>query len=242
MTSILIQAGPGWLAVDKPSGMSVHNDPEGKRDAISLVQEALDIDLDLRRQTGWAQGDPMPSPVHRLDKETSGVLLLATSRSVASKLQQAFEQRTTRKIYRAILRGRLAAAEGIWNAPLTDKAEGRKSPAGPANLRKTCLTRFRRLRQNDHLTEIEVELESGRQHQIRRHAALAGHAIVGDLRYGDPKHAERIRRMFGFSRLMLHAMTLEIPRPGEAAGIQLYAPLPTEFDRLFQPVASEEKP
>jgi tRNA pseudouridine65 synthase len=86
-------------------------------------------------------------------------------------------------------------------------------------------------RANAHVTELEIELLSGRQHQIRRHAVLSGHEVIGDRRYGEARYVARIKSIFGFSRLMLHAEVLELR---VASGlVAIHAPAPEEFQVLF---------
>ncbi len=231
----ILALGHGWIAIDKPAGMSVHNDADGS-DAIQIVRTWLESSdpeaLKAATATHWEKAKFPPAPVHRLDRETSGILLLATRRDEATKLQQAMEKRESRKIYRAILRGKLREESGKWHWPLSDKAEGRMNPQGKAADRKDCETRFRVLRANDHLSEIELELITGRQHQIRRHAALAKHAVVGDKRYGDMKHSNLIAKLFGVERMLLHASSLEI-YIGETSYLKVEAPLPDEFSKVF---------
>ena len=240
--------GRGWVAIDKPAGMSVHNDPDSRADAISCTSDLLIADAHLREKTGWAgpSGGFAVSPVHRLDRETSGVLVLATRSETARVLQARFGpelvERSLKKIYRAVVRGEIKPdrRQGEWTFTLTDRAEGRAQPAGKREARKPCRTEYRALRSNKYLTEIEIDLLTGRQHQIRRHAALAGHHVVGDPRYGDPSHATRTEKLFGFSRLMLHAHRLEMTPPGDHGPVVIEAPLPLEFERIFRDVRNQE--
>lgn len=247
----LLSSGHGWLAVDKPTGISVHNDPEGRADAIHLAAEMLAADADLRARTGWTPGQ-LPSPVHRLDRETSGILLLAVDSKVASVLQSAFQQksesqnsntpqsgsdasgRLAQKTYVAVVRGQVTSEKRTWSWPLSDRAEGRDRPQGPSHLRKSSLTEFRIDRANRHLTRIVCELHTGRQHQIRRHAALAKHAIVGDKRYGESRFNRKIEDLYGIHRMFLHAMTLELEVGGKIGAIRLHCPPPPEFDLVFE--------
>jgi tRNA pseudouridine65 synthase len=236
----ILALGHGWIAINKPAGMSVHNDADGS-DAIQIVRVWLESsDPEAQKAvstTGWEKAKFPPAPVHRLDRETSGILILATRRDEAARLQQAMEKRESKKIYRAILRGRLRDERGTWHWPLSDKAEGRMNPQGKAADRKECETRFHVVRANDHLSEIEIELITGRQHQIRRHAALAKHAIVGDKRYGDARHTNLIARLFGVERMLLHAASLEI-YIGDKKHLQVEAPLPLDFLKVFETPAA----
>src|SRR5689334_19879217 len=115
-----------WIAVNKPEGISLHNN----EDPTNLLQ-LLKIQL----------GDKKFYPVHRLDKETSGIQVLALNELWAKDLAAEFENRSVSKIYCGVLRGQLKMAEGIWNQPLTDKAEGRKNPSGVLRERVPCETR-----------------------------------------------------------------------------------------------------
>ena len=212
----IIGEGAGWVAIDKPSGMSTHN--EGGADSVDA----------LTALTRLLNGKPGAlSPVHRLDKETSGVLLFATSRESASRLQTALsEDEKTQKLYRAILRGKLEGS-GTWDFPISDKAEGRENPAGKSADRKQALTRYEVVRASDFLSDVKLEILTGRQHQIRKHSRLAKHGIVGDTRYGEMSHARKMASIYGVSRMMLHAERLHL------LDLDLLAPLPPEFDLFF---------
>ena len=230
-STLVIASGPGWIALDKPAGVSVHNDPEKKADSLAFGHQILTRDPRLATDTKWDGGALFP--VHRLDRETSGVLVLATNKEAASRLQTAIAERRARKIYRAILRGVAGSGgeEGKWTLPLGEKAEGRRNPAGPPGTRKPCETRFHVLRATRHLTEIEVELLTGRQHQIRRHAVLSKHEVLGDHRYGDPKYIGKLEGIYGGElRLMLHAHSIEIEAK---SAVRATAPLPVAFENLF---------
>ena len=231
----ILEAGSGWLVIDKPSGMSVHNDPGN--DVLSKVKDLLLNDSSLAQKCA-RQTEFDPAPVHRLDRETSGALLLATAPKTATILARSFQEpsRAATKEYVAVLYGGGLGSHGVWLDALSDRAEGRVNPAGPSELRKPCETRFRTIEENRHLTRVMVELRTGRQHQIRKHAALAGHAIVGDRRYGEPKSAERITRLFFFDRLFLHAYRLELK--GEIP-LCAEAPVPEEFRHVFLPPRQE---
>lgn len=238
----LLGSGRGWLVFDKPAGLSVHNDPAG--DALSLAQRELEASPELRESTS-AEPDFPPAPVHRLDRETSGCLLFATRRDSARDLALIFQEHANiLKIYRAILYGKpgngVEGSRGEWHHELTDRAEGHRNIAGPKGQQKPCSTRYQILRSNDYFCEVEVELLTGRQHQIRRHAALDGHAVVGETRYAEARHARRIERIYGIGRLMLHAERLELQLPDQTE-IRARAPIPETFAQIFLPAAGAGK-
>lgn len=212
MITILFQ-NDDFIAVDKPAGLSVHNaeDPEN---LLLLLEKQLQLEKLY--------------PVHRLDKETSGVQLLALSQSSAKKLSDEFQGKTIQKNYVAILRGKLEEESGTWLAPLSNKAEGRKNPAGLSKERIPCETRFQVLRRSQYFTFCAFHLITGRRHQIRKHAALAQHEIVGDAIYGTPKYLSKISSLYQNNRLYLHCEKIEV------LGQKIESPIPSSFDLLFQ--------
>jgi len=229
MNSLILDSGKGWIAIDKPTGLPSHATNQEEDDALAMIRRELKNNPNLADKSGW---NGFETCVHRLDRETSGVLLIAVDRSTASVLQSAFgESRTVSKTYRAVLRGKLSEKEGQWRYAISDKSEGRTNPQGKAEDRKPSETRFKVSRANNYFTEIEVDLLTGRQHQIRKHSAISKHAVVGDARYGDKKYNEMIFSRYGFSRMLLHAEKLML-QTGEF-NISITAKLPREFDLTF---------
>jgi len=229
----LLAKGDGWLAVDKPAGLTVHNLPG--QDLCSIVGDALKKDP-LGRKIGY---DPSVGihPVHRLDRETSGVMLLACDQMVIREISTRMQDDSTRKRYAAILHGRLPVTpdseEWIdWGWPLTKSAGGRRDPAGKGK-QVPSRTRVRVIRHTERYTLVTCELETGRKHQIRRHAKLAGHAVVGDERYGTRRSVEFLKQK-GLDRLALHARSLTIRLPGESSPLEIRSPaLPGAMQSLL---------
>ena len=230
----VLASGKGWLAVDKPAGMSIHNDP-GK-DLCAQVPLLLQAQATLRKATGLNTGDRLHA-AHRLDRETSGVILLVGDRSVLSHFTAQFEARTVDKRYVAILNGNLPGKEGpdawhAWKWSLTKTPGGRKNPRGKGP-RKACTTLVRPLGHSDHYTLVECRLLTGRKHQIRRHARQAGHFVVGDSRYGSKRALKFLRDNLGFKRLGLHSFRLEIALPDGSPVVIRSAGMPTDMQRLL---------
>lgn len=213
----IIQESSDWLVIDKPPGISVHND---KVNVLSLLQQQ--------------KKNPNLSfhSVHRLDSETSGILLIAKDPEVAAMLIEDMQKESTHMLYQAVLRGPMKEDEARWDWGLSDKAEGRKNPQGLSKDRKECRTLVKVLQKNEYLTLVECEITQGRQHQIRKHAAVAEHPVVGDKRYNDPKYNERIAKMYGTERMLLHATELRIRLKGR--DIVFTSPLPGEFKNLMR--------
>ncbi len=173
----LIYQNQDIVVINKFEGISVHN----VEDPSNLIQ-ILKIQLKLKSLY----------PIHRLDKETSGIQIFALNESAAKFFSDEFQKRTIEKKYIGILRGTLPVTDGVWSNPLTDKAEGRKNPQGLSKERVSCETQFKVIEQSKYFSLCEFNLITGRQHQIRKHAALAKHALVGDQRYGDKSYNKKI--------------------------------------------------
>jgi 23S rRNA pseudouridine955/2504/2580 synthase len=203
------------IAIDKPAGLAVHGGSglsHGVIEAMRRLRPDL-TDLEL---------------VHRLDRETSGCLLLAKRRSALRSLHAALRASEVDKRYLALLVGRLPRREVAVDAPLRKnllRGGERVVRVDPAE-GKPARTVFRRLRQIGDLTLVEAQLLTGRTHQIRVHAAHLGTPIAGDEKYGDAA-ANRTLRAEGLKRLFLHAAALTVPREGKPLRIE--APLPAEL-------------
>jgi tRNA pseudouridine65 synthase len=213
----LVHSSPTWGVLNKAPGISCHN--ENGADVLSLLLQQVKIPAG---QTFHL--------VNRLDKETSGLMVYATDGEKAMELQTALQQTKTVKKYLCVVRGKVKD-NSIWNLPLSDKAEGRKNPQGLFNDRKPCETHMQIVKQNSYFSLIECVLGTGRTHQIRKHAALAKHAVVGDTRYGDPNYNKKISSIYKTDRLFLHSyqLTLEL----KSKVLHFEAPLPSEFNELF---------
>ncbi len=225
----VLSSGRGWIAIDKPHNLSTHNadSSSAQTDAIRQVSTLLKADPALRKSTHY-ENDYTPSPVHRLDVGTSGVLVFALSPEKSRSLAQEFAEHKTKKVYVAIVKGQISE-KTIWNFALTDKAEGRRDPAGTGS-KKPCITHVQPLKSNFYFSLIELQIETGRTHQIRRHATLAKHPVIGDTRYGSPTYAKKISEIYGVDRLLLHAQKLTIKIDNMEYEIE--SPIPREFYKL----------
>ena len=195
------------LVIDKPAGLPVDRPRDG---SLSLENHLDSLRFGFHR---W------PSAVHRLDRDTSGCLLLARNPKAGARFQQAFEAGLVEKRYLAVLDG-VVAGEGVIDLPL---AKTSSAEAGwritPDARGKAARTRWRAIEARDGRTLVEFRPETGRTHQIRVHAASGlGAPVVGDAVYGrgDPLG------------MMLHAAELVVPRPGKEP-IAAVAPLPERF-------------
>jgi len=164
--------------------------------------------------------------VHRIDKDTSGVIIFARNAHAHRNLNRQFETRTVRKVYLALVHGVVAYDRGTIDKPLRRFGSGRVG-INPQHGRSS-LTEYLVLRRFEAHTLVEAYPKTGRRHQIRVHFYSIGHPIVGDRLYGDPM----IQR--DYPRMMLHAHKLTIRLPATDTPLTLEAPIPDSFDRLLQ--------
>ncbi|HIF01690.1 MAG TPA: tRNA pseudouridine(65) synthase TruC [Fuerstia sp.] len=219
------------VAIAKPSGMFVHRS-DADRSAESVVLQILRDQLEQHVY-----------PVHRLDRATSGVLLLARSRSAAAACGQMFSERRVKKTYHALVRG-YALPEGQIDTPLIS-SRGREKPAGhPWTEPQHALTGYRTLLQfeipiamGEHATTrcslVEAHPETGRYHQIRRHFNYVSHPVIGDTSHGDSRHNRLYRDHFEAERLMLAAVRLEFRHPVTGTPCDLLCPPDRSFTTVM---------
>lgn len=190
-----IEENDFFLVLCKPTGVTVHNEEPS---LFSLLSEQ-------KKPTQF---------VNRLDKETSGLMVVAKSPQLHTELSKALIN--GQKKYRTLLRGEWKNnLTGQWSWSLTDKSEGRNNPRGLSKDRIDCLTEYQVVQTNRYITEMLCTLHTGRQHQIRKHACLAGHPIVGDPRYNEKKYNEMIADRYKTNRMWLHAELLEFEFRGK---------------------------
>ena len=200
-----VQSAVGWVAINKPAGLAMH--------AGSSVDIGL-IDMIQANEPGWQL-------VHRLDRATSGVVLIAKDRSSLVRLQNLWRDRLVDKRYLALLEGELGESQIIVDQPLKKiQDKGGQHRVIPDMTGQTAKTTFRVLERFSGFTYVETQIETGRMHQIRAHAKLIGHAVVGDERYNESNPPPSLKRLF------LHAHQLTLPSPDACT---LTAPLPVEL-------------
>lgn len=198
-----------FIVIDKPTGLlSVPLDEgQNKRHALGLLREHFETDQIFA--------------VHRIDRETSGILLFARGKESERKFDTLFETHDILREYYAIIEGRLKEEEGTWTSNLLELPSLRvvESPEG-----KEATTHFKVIRRSAKYTYLKLKLETGRKHQIRVHCQMAGHPVVGDARYGSVENPLR--------RLCLHACTLGFKHPFTQKQVQFSSPLPGAFQVL----------
>ncbi|SCY87840.1 RluA family pseudouridine synthase [Desulfoluna spongiiphila] len=207
----VLGGGKGWVALDKPCGVSVHNDPG--RDLVSVVTRTLSTDSPRLLQEEDC-GPVSVHAVHRLDSDTSGVVLFGFGKEAARHLTRQFEEKEVTKEYLALVHGSLEPETGQWQQPLAKEAGGRTNAAGSGR-RLPSATAFSVVTRSMRYTLVRCSPLTGRKHQIRRHAKLAGHPLTGDRRYGSKRALAVLEERFGYRRLGLHARAITFCPPGE---------------------------
>lgn len=212
MIPILYEDGEA-LVIDKPAGLPVETP---RRGGPALSDHYDTLRLGFQRQ---------PVAVHRLDTDTSGCLLLARNPKALKRFNKAFEDRLVRKRYLGIVAGEVDGEEGVIDLALTKVSSAEKGwRMIPAKKGKPSLTRWKAVERRDGLTLVQFDLETGRTHQARVHAASGlGFPLLGDPVYGQPD--QRVKRT------MLHAAALIVPRENKP-DIAATAPLPADFTDL----------
>jgi 23S rRNA pseudouridine955/2504/2580 synthase len=218
------------IAIDKPAGVAVHG---GSGVSFGVIEQ-------LRRARPALKFLEL---VHRLDKQTSGVLLLAKRRSALTTLQDQFRERRTDKTYAALVIGAWPASRKVIDVPLRKGLDGagerrvRAVPGGHDEARRS-ITLVRVRRHYEGYTLLEVTIKTGRTHQIRVHLAHEGHPIVGDDKYGDFALNRELARGalwpgLRFDRMFLHARKLAFDHPASGERVVLEAPLPADCVKLL---------
>ena len=202
------------VVVDKPSGLAVH---PGAGHPTGTLVNAL---LYLRPRLKDVGSSERPGIVHRLDLDTSGVMVIAKNLASHAYISEQFAQRSVNKIYLALVKGRLTQTEAIIDAPIGRDPSNRQK-MNVVDGGKSAKTRYKVLRSIGDHQLLEVKLLTGRTHQIRVHLASIGHSIIGDSLYG--KKSKTIDRQF------LHSHLLELVHPSTERSMAFKSPLPLDL-------------
>lgn len=217
------------LAVDKPAGLAAH--PGTGIEGATLVEMARSY---LAVPDDLLPTEYRPSPAHRLDRETSGVVLVAKTRKAMVALGESFTTgEGVKKSYLALAKGKMPKEAGTIDLPLSEHEQTARSKAARGVNFQEALTRWRVLSSMKDATLLAVAIETGRTHQIRRHLEAVGHPVAGDRRYGDFAWNRLARARWGLRRMFLHAWRLELPHPTTGAPLRLEAPLPAELAEVL---------
>ncbi|HEX7232229.1 MAG TPA: RluA family pseudouridine synthase [Candidatus Binatia bacterium] len=214
----IIYQDDSLLVIDKPAGIAVHEGKSvRKQDSLLGMLEASYRGTDIR-----------PQLVHRLDKDTSGLLLVAKNSATAKELESRFQHGDIEKEYVSLVKGRLPLHEGNIDFPLPGR-QGKPVRA---------LTRYHVLRQFSDATLVRVKIDTGRLHQIRLHFARLGYPVIMDEQHGDFTFNRRFRKQFGLRRQFLHAEKLTLQDAGKLK--QWSAPLPKDLSEVLKKLSARQ--
>jgi len=212
------------LVIDKPAGMVVH---PGAGNATGTLAAAA---LAHAPAIAGVGGPRRPGIVHRLDKDTSGVLVMAKTRAAYEGLTAQLVERSVTRRYVAVVHGRVGLTAGVVDAPMgRDPSHRQRMAVRPAGKGKRAVTHYRVVERFPHFTYLELRLETGRTHQIRVHMASLGHPIVGDRTYGRSHGKQPIAS----EGLALHAVTLAFLHPISQKRLEFTAAFPLRLERLL---------
>jgi 23S rRNA pseudouridine1911/1915/1917 synthase len=209
----LVHVDDALAVVDKPAGLVVH--PAPSHSGPTLVSE-------LGELLGGGADPERPGIVHRLDKGTSGLLVVARTDQVHAALQAQVQRREVERVYLALAKGRLASRTGTIDAPIGRASRQRHRMAVSGAASRQARTHFEVLELLSAETYLEARLETGRTHQIRAHFAAIGHPLVGDVTY-------RGEQKYGLGRQFLHAHRLAFAHPQSGERLSFTSELPADL-------------
>jgi 23S rRNA pseudouridine1911/1915/1917 synthase len=214
------------IVVNKAAGMVVH--PAAGHDTGTLVNAILAHCPDIE----GISGERRPGIVHRLDKETSGLMVVAKNERALRHLQNQFRRRTVHKQYLALVEGQIQPSEALVDAPIGRDPRQRKRmaviPPNSSTTAREAQTKYRAQQYFDEYTLVACQPHTGRTHQIRVHMAYIGFPLVGDKVYG------RRRQTLSLKRHFLHAAELGLQRPSDDQPLHLQAELPDDLQQIIE--------
>lgn len=215
------------IVVNKPKGMVVHpanGNPDG-----TLVNAILSI---CKNSLSGIGGELRPGIVHRLDKDTSGLIIVAKNDKAHINMSEQIKERNVKKTYIALVRGNVPEEEATINMPIGRSTKDRKKMAVVKN-GKEAVTHFKVIDRFKNYTLLEIKIDTGRTHQIRVHMAEIGYPVVGDMVYSNGKNE------FGVEGQMLHAKSLDFKHPITGKNMHLEAELPKYFKDIIDKLKQE---
>lgn len=237
LTERILHEDDSLLVLDKPSGMAVHG---GSGLSFGVIEALRQLRPELK----------FLELVHRLDRETSGVLLLAKRRSALRAMHSALRSGEVTKHYTALLQGVMQDKTRDVNVALEKTQRGGERIVGideegeDGKAARSYITRQKTFRPGEILREgatlVDIRLFTGRTHQARVHSAYIGHPIAGDTRYGDDDFNTRIKSL-GLKRLFLHAAWLYFPHPDSTKKIRIDSPLPADLAHVLEQLTHEQE-
>ncbi len=218
------------LVVNKPSGLAAH--PGTGITGATLVEEARAY---LKVPAQLSPAEFKPSPAHRLDRETSGIVIVARTRKAMVRLTELFTDGSeVKKSYLTLAKGKMPRDAGTIDIPLSEHEQTARSKEKRGVNFQEAITHYRVLSSMKEASLLGIRIETGRTHQIRRHLQAAGHPVAGDRRHGDFAFNRTAKQRWGLDRMFLHAWKLTLPHPITGKPLVLEAPLPAELVEVLK--------
>lgn len=217
------------IVVNKPKGLVVHpanGNPDG-----TLVNAIMSI---CKGSLSGIGGEIRPGIVHRLDKDTSGILIVAKNDKAHINISEQIKKHSVKKTYIALVRGVVRENEATVNMPIARSTKDRKKMAVNKS-GKEAITHFKVLKRYDNYSLLEINIETGRTHQIRVHLSEIGYPIIGDNVYSNGKNE------WGIQGQVLHAKSLKFKHPTTNNEMLLEAPIPNYFEKILNELESRER-
>lgn len=239
------------LVINKPPGISVQKNHNTKEITIedslqshtnstqkNETSKKQRIEDELKTSTQLTSKNyqilPKSGLVHRLDKDTSGVLIAAKDIQTHFALSKQFENRTVEKMYVALIKGFITPKKGSIEAPLTRSSKDRKKIAISASKKaRFALTHYEVIDQFENCSLLKIQIVTGRTHQIRVHFQSIGYPVIGDQTYGDSKINAVFEKKYGLNRQFLHSFMIKIQNPSTRLIQTFYAPLPNDLKKIL---------
>jgi 23S rRNA pseudouridine1911/1915/1917 synthase len=218
--------------IEKPAGLVVH--PGSGVSSGTIVHGLLYHFQNLSDVGGTAR----PGIVHRLDKKTSGLLIVAKNNVAHARLSREFQDREVQKTYLALVHGKLLRDAGTIELSVGRHPTARTKMAAGKPRGRTAHTEYRVTKQFRGFSLLEVKIKTGRTHQIRVHFSAIGHPVAGDDVYSEHSAREFVKKFGPFDRYFLHAATLRFTHPVTGAPMEFHSPLPFELQNLLKSIKS----
>lgn len=219
------------LVIVKDAGMVVHPGIGDSHRDDSLVNAILHH---CGSGLSGIGGVKRPGIVHRLDKDTSGLIVVAKNDNAHVSLAAQFKDRTVSKIYLALVLGKVEHAKGKIIAPIARDRHDRKKMAVTAeNHGKEAVSKYEVIKQYEDFALLKIRILSGRTHQIRVHLSAIGHSVAGDKVYGNVKTNKKLEKVCGLNRQFLHASEIEFQHPVNKKTIKLKSNLPQDLEKVL---------
>lgn len=246
----IIFENENFVAVNKPAGLLMHQVSGANRQEETLIGKIIEKYPEIKKV-----GDPLansgqvnfrPGIVHRLDKDTSGVVLIARNQKYFEYLKNLFQSRKIKKIYWTLVWGELKPNKGIIDKPISLKPGTTKRTVFGGKMEKEAITEYEVIKvfkkqeiknKEQVFSLLKVEPKTGRTHQIRIHLSSVYHPVVGDQLYGSKKFLSLSKDFFGLTRQFLHAQSLEFPTE-EGKRVKIEADLPEDLQKILDFLSS----